>query len=190
LTYGNVSELARQADALERLANVDAMTGVNNWRQFIALAETEWARYKRYGHPLGMLMIDIDRFKSVNDEYGHDAGDQVIKAVAETLRMHKRAHDIIGRLGGEEFDIILLEATLEKAVVAADRFRQLVADHAVAVAGRTIPITVSIGVGVCRAETAGIGELIKEADVALYDAKRTGRNCVCRFDPGQKDQTP
>jgi len=183
LTYGNVSELARQADALERLACVDAMTGLNNRRHFLALAETEWSRFRRYGRPLGLLMIDIDRFKSVNDTYGHDVGDEVIKSVAEILQQHKRTSDFSGRLGGEEFALLLPEATLDNAIAAAERFRELVADHVITAAGHRIPVTVSIGASIGRTEMAGIGELLKEADIALYEAKRSGRNRVCRFDP-------
>ena len=81
LSYGNVSELAKEAAALERLASLDSLTGLNNRRHFMALAEMEWSRFKRYGRPLAVLMLDIDFFKSVNDCYGHDAGDEVIKAV-------------------------------------------------------------------------------------------------------------
>jgi diguanylate cyclase (GGDEF)-like protein len=129
LTYGNVSELARQADALERLACVDGMTGLNNRQHFLVLAEYEWARFKRYNRPLAFLMIDIDQFKSVNDTYGHDVGDEVIKSVADTLKKYKRTSDIVGRFGGEEFALMLPEATLDSAVTAAERLRQLVANR-------------------------------------------------------------
>jgi diguanylate cyclase (GGDEF)-like protein len=183
LTYGNVSELTHQADALEQLASVDGMTGLNNRRNFMVLAESEWSRFKRYGRPLALLMIDIDLFKSVNDTYGHDAGDEVIKSVAEILQSHKRASDIVGRLGGEEFALILPEATLDRAASAGERFRQLVADRVVTAGERSISVTISIGASVCHADTSGIDELLKQADVALYQAKRSGRNRVCRFDP-------
>lgn len=186
LTYGNVSELADQAEALERLACVDGLTGLNNRRHFLALAAGEWARFQRYERPLALLMIDIDLFKSVNDHYGHDAGDEVIRAVTEVLQKNKRASDIAGRLGGEEFALILPEATRDSAVAAAERLRRLVADHAVVVARQRLAITVSIGVSICRSQMSGFDELLKEADVALYEAKRAGRNCVCRFEPGER----
>jgi diguanylate cyclase (GGDEF)-like protein len=185
LTYGNVSELTRQSDALERLASVDAMTGVANRRHFLSCADMEWDRHKRYGGSLAVLMIDIDRFKSVNDQYGHDAGDVVIKAMADTLKKSKRATDIVGRLGGEEFALLLLEATLDNAAKAGERFRQLVADRDIVADGRHIPVTISVGVSVSRPETSGIRELLKQADVALYEAKHSGRNRVCRFNPDQ-----
>jgi diguanylate cyclase (GGDEF)-like protein len=183
LSYGNVSELAQHADALERLASVDGMTGLNNRRNFLALAEIEMSRFKRYGRPLALLMIDIDFFKSINDRYGHDAGDEVIKAVADILQNHKRTSDIVGRLGGEEFALILPESTFDSAVAAGDRLRQFIAERTINVHGRSIEITVSVGVSVCRGETCLTGELLKEADIALYEAKRTGRNRVCRFTP-------
>ena len=129
LTYGNVSELAHHADALERLASIDGMTGLNNRRHFLVLAEIEWARFKRYGRPLGVLMIDVDRFKAVNDTFGHAAGDHVIKAVAEVLQKHKRSSDISGRFGGEEFVLLLPEANLDSALAAGERLRKLVAAH-------------------------------------------------------------
>jgi len=182
LTYGNVSELAREADALERLACSDGMTGLNNRRHFLVLAETEWSRFKRYGRPLAMLMIDIDLFKSVNDKYGHDAGDEVIKSVANVLQTHKRVSDIAGRLGGEEFALMLPEATLDNACAAGERLKQLVANQIVTANGQDIPVTISVGVSVSHAGTAGINELLKQADLALYQAKRSGRNRVCRFE--------
>jgi diguanylate cyclase (GGDEF)-like protein len=182
LTYGNVSELAHRADALERLACVDGMTGVNNRRHFRALADSEWSRHQRYGRPLAVLMIDIDCFKAVNDTYGHDAGDEVIKGVAGVLQRNKRAHDILGRLGGEEFALLLIEANVDNAVAAAERLRRLVADCVITVHKHRIPVTVSVGLSVCHAEAGGIDELLKQADIALYEAKRTGRNRVCQFD--------
>ncbi len=183
LTYGNVSDLVREAEALERLAAIDGMTGLNNRRNFLSLAETEWARFRRYGRPLALLMCDIDHFKRVNDSYGHDAGDEVIKTVADILQKQKRASDIVGRLGGEEFALVLPEATLDSAVAAGERLRKLVAEHVIAVGGERVAVTISVGASVCDAATAGVEELIKQADLALYEAKRSGRNCVCRFTP-------
>lgn len=188
LTYGNVSELADQAESLERLACIDGLTGLNNRRHFLALAETEWSRFQRYGRPLSLLMIDIDLFKSVNDTYGHDAGDEVLKAVTEILRKHMRASDIAGRLSGEEFAILLPETTLDRAGAAAERLRHLVAESVIAVEGRGIAVTVSIGASVGRPEMSGFDELLKEADIALYDAKYSGRNRVCQFGHAGSDR--
>jgi diguanylate cyclase (GGDEF)-like protein len=183
LTYGNVSDLVHHAEILERLAAVDGMTGLYNRRQFLALAEKEWTRSRRYGRPLALLMIDIDLFKSVNDRFGHHTGDEVIKAVAGILANCKRASDIVGRMGGEEFALVLPEATLDNACVAAERLKQLVAEHVITVEGCPVPITISIGASFAQADTSGVEELMKQADFALYEAKRSGRNRVCRFEP-------
>ena len=154
LTYGNVSDLVREAEALERLAAIDGMTGLNNRRNFLALAESEWTRFRRYGRPMALLMLDIDHFKSVNDSYGHDVGDEVIKTVADILQKQKRASDIAGRLGGEEFALVLPEATLDSAVAAGERLRKLVADYVVTAGGLRIAVTISVGASNCHAATA------------------------------------
>lgn len=181
LTYGNVGELADRAESLERLACVDGLTGLNNRRHFLALAENEWSRFQRYGRPLALLMIDIDFFKSVNDTYGHDAGDAVLKAVAESLHRSKRSSDIAGRLGGEQFALILPEATIDRAVSAAERYRTLIGGRPIIAMGRQISVTVSIGVGIAEADMSGFEDLLKRADVALYEAKNSGSNRVSRF---------
>lgn len=183
LSYGNVSELAKEAAAFERLACLDGLTGLNNRRHFMVLAEMEWSRFKRYGRPLAVLMLDIDFFKSVNDCYGHDAGDEVIKAVADILQKHKRTSDIVGRVGGEEFALLLPEASSESAAAAGEKFRRLVAECEILTGDERIPVTLSVGVGAAHDQTSGIGQMLKEADIALYEAKRSGRNRVCRFEP-------
>lgn len=181
LSYGNVSELAKEADMLERLACLDGMTGLNNRRHFMALSEMEWSRFKRYGRPLALLMIDIDFFKSVNDRYGHDAGDEVIKTVADVLQKHKRSSDIVARMGGEEFALLLPEASLESAVAAGERFRRLLTDCRIEFGEDRLQVTISVGAAACHPETCGMEQLLKEADIALYEAKRSGRNRVCGF---------
>jgi diguanylate cyclase (GGDEF)-like protein len=183
LTYGNVSDLVREADALGRLAAIDGMTGLNNRRNFVLLAEAEWTRFRRYGRPMALLMLDIDHFKAVNDTYGHDVGDEVIKAVADVLQTHKRASDTVGRLGGEEFALVLPEATLDSAVAAGERLRKLVAERGVDAAGSRVAVTVSVGASIGQTDTPGVEELLKQADLALYEAKRSGRNRVCRYAP-------
>lgn len=183
LTYGNVSELARQADAFEQLACVDGLTGVYNRRHFLTLAEIEWSRFQRYRRPLALLMVDIDHFKSVNDRYGHDVGDTVIKSVAQMLQCHRRASDIVGRLGGEEFALMLPEATLDNAATVGERLRRFVEEAAVKAGEIILSVTVSIGASASDDGTAGVEALLKQADVALYQAKHSGRNRVCRFEP-------
>jgi diguanylate cyclase (GGDEF)-like protein len=183
LTYGNVSGLVRRADMFERLASVDGMTGLYNRRHFLALAEAEWARFRRYGRAPALLMIDIDRFKSINDGYGHDVGDRVIKEVAGLLRTTMRATDTLGRVGGEEFAAMLPEATLDSACNAGERLRATVAERVVTANGERLPVTVSIGAVLAEPQMRGVEDLMKGADIALYEAKNSGRNRVCRYAP-------
>jgi diguanylate cyclase (GGDEF)-like protein len=188
LTYGNVSDLVRETEALERLASIDGMTGLNNRRSFLSLAEAEWTRFRRYDRPMALLMCDIDHFKRVNDTYGHGVGDEIIKTIADILQKQKRASDTAGRLGGEEFALILPEATLDSAVAAGERLRKLVAEHVIAAGGTRIPVTISVGASICHAATSGVEELLQQADLALYEAKRSGRNRVCRYtQPAEPD---
>jgi diguanylate cyclase (GGDEF)-like protein len=189
LTYDNVSELVEHAEALERLASTDPMTGLYNRRRFLALAEAEWSRFARYKRPFAMLMADIDLFKSINDRFGHDVGDEVIKAVADTLETSKRTSDSVGRLGGEEFALLLPESTLDSACIAAERLRRLVADRIVNAGDMRVPVTISVGASVAQPQTTGIDELLKQADLALYEAKRSGRNRVCRFEASAPSAT-
>jgi diguanylate cyclase (GGDEF)-like protein len=182
LSYGNVSELAKEADMLERLACLDGLTGLNNRRHFMVLAEMELSRFRRYGRPLALLMMDIDFFKSINDRYGHDVGDEVIKTVGDVLQNHKRSSDIVGRIGGEEFALLLPEASLDSAAAAAERLRRLTADCPISAGDERIQVTISVGAGACHDETCTIEQLLKEADIALYEAKRSGRDRVCRFE--------
>lgn len=113
LTYCDISDLVRSAEQLEKLATIDSMTGLFNRRHFLALAAAEWSRFLRYQRPLSMLAIDVDHFKSVNDRYGHAVGDEAIASVAATCQQCKRASDIVGRIGGEEFAVLLPETDPE-----------------------------------------------------------------------------
>jgi diguanylate cyclase (GGDEF)-like protein len=183
LSYGNVSELAKEAAVFERLACLDGLTGLNNRRHFMTLAEMEWSRFRRYGRPLALLMMDIDFFKSVNDRYGHDVGDEVIKTIGNIMQNHKRTSDVVGRIGGEEFALLLPEAASDNAAAVGERFRRLVAECSLDAGIERISVTLSVGVGATHDQTSGIEQMMKEADVALYEAKRSGRNRVCRFEP-------
>ena len=127
VTYGNVSDLVRSADEMADLAMKDALTGIYNRRHFNARLDNEWKRFRRYNRPLSLLLLDIDHFKSINDRYGHDVGDQVIIAVARCCGMQTRDSDVVARIGGEEFAILLPETELADARVAAERLRRAVA---------------------------------------------------------------
>ena len=130
LTYCDVTDLVRNAEQLERLATIDSMTGLYNRRHFLDQADAEWSRFQRYQRPLSMLMVDIDHFKQVNDRYGHAVGDETIVAVAGACAKGKRQSDIVGRLGGEEFAILLPETDLAQATIVADRLCKAIAAHA------------------------------------------------------------
>jgi diguanylate cyclase (GGDEF)-like protein len=178
VTYGNVSDLVRTADEMAELAMKDALTGIYNRRHFMAELDSEWKRFRRYEHPLSILLLDIDHFKSINDRYGHDIGDQVIVAVARLCGTQTRDSDVAARIGGEEFAIMLPETNLDDARAAAERLRTAVAEHSVETSSGPLAVTVSIGAALAQASEAGLAGLMKRADEALYAAKRGGRNCV------------
>src|SRR5215510_3524114 len=178
VTYTDVTGLVRYAEELESLATVDGLTGLYNRRHFLALAENEWSRGKRYERPLSLLMLDIDLFKSVNDRFGHDVGDKVIVYVARMCTEMKRGSDIVARLGGEELVLLLPETDIDGALLVAERLRSSIAEQPVAVGSESLKVTVSIGVAQAVPAVAGIHELLKRADEALYAAKRSGRNRV------------
>lgn len=184
LIYSDVTDIVRNAEELERLATTDGMTGIYNRRHFLTLADREWARARRYGRPISFLMIDIDHFKSINDDFGHQAGDEMIVHLANLARDCKRECDVLARIGGEEFALLLPETDLPQAQVVAERLRSEVATKSLVVASRSIPATVSIGVATMVAAMSDISDLMKAADRALYDAKHAGRNrvicCVSR----------
>jgi diguanylate cyclase (GGDEF)-like protein len=168
-------EAARE---LERLATVDGLTGVLNRRAWLSLATTEMAVSVRYGHPVAVLMIDLDHFKQINDTHGHSVGDAVLKEVAYLLRKQLRAFDLAYRLGGEEFLILLPGSDLTHAEDLAERLRARVGSEQVA---GGIPVTMSFGVGASEAdETFDYPAVFARADAALYRAKSRGRDRVCR----------
>jgi diguanylate cyclase (GGDEF)-like protein len=182
LVYANVTDLVQQADRLKEMATVDGMTGLFNRRHFLALADIEWSRYQRHWRPLSLLMLDIDRFKSINDQFGHDIGDHVIMQIAEICRRYRRKSDLIARFGGEEFLLLLPESEASDAHEAAERLRRQVERSDLSIATHTIAATVSIGVAHATPNMRTIFDLIKAADHALYVAKNSGRNRVCGAD--------
>jgi diguanylate cyclase (GGDEF)-like protein len=178
LVYANVTDLVEQTERLKELATVDGMTGLFNRRHFLSLAEMEWSRHRRHGRPISILMLDIDRFKSINDRFGHHAGDHVIVTIAELCRHEKRNSDVVARFGGEEFLLLLPETQLTQARQFAERLRRAVEVCDLSTAAHVIRATVSIGVAEATSTMETIFHLIKAADHALYTAKNAGRNCV------------
>jgi diguanylate cyclase (GGDEF)-like protein len=179
LVYADVTDLVQHADQLKVLATVDGMTGLFNRRHFLSLAEIEWTRYQRHRRPMSLVLFDIDRFKSINDSFGHYAGDHVIMQIAEICRQQKRKSDITARFGGEEFLILLPETELVPAQRVAERLRRKVENSPIALASNVISTTISVGVAEVDPAMASIFDLIKLADKALYLAKDSGRNRVC-----------
>src|SRR6185295_6884032 len=145
LTYCDVTDLVRNAQQMEELATTDVMTGLCNRRHFWTLAAAEWSRFQRYYRPLSVLMIDVDHFKGVNDRYGHAVGDEVLVAVANACREGKRNSDIVGRIGGEEFAMLLPETDLGQARIVAERVRQSIAASALQAHEAHFNVTASIG---------------------------------------------
>ena len=168
------SELKAQQDALERLATTDTLTGLPNRRRLEEACSIQMARVKRHGERLSVVMIDVDKFKSVNDTYGHQVGDQILQHVAVVLDETVRESDFVGRWGGEEFMILCPATKLDDACVVAEKVRAAIEAHDFPVVGTK---TASFGV----AELA-VGEplehAVERADAALYTAKENGRNRV------------
>lgn len=162
---------------LARLATTDSLTGAANRRHFMELAEREVLRAHRYKHPTCLLALDVDHFKSINDTRGHAAGDDALQRLVGALRHQLRQTDILGRMGGEEFLVLLPETTAKDAMDIAERLRHAIAQLVVHSPGQPFRMTISVGV----AEQAGnetLQRLIIRADMALYAAKRAGRNRV------------
>ena len=174
----NINERKQLERELERLATTDPLTGVNNRRSFMATLEAEAKRADRYHRPLSVLMIDIDHFKSVNDTYGHAVGDQVLGLLAQSCVKISRRQDVIGRLGGEEFAVLVPESGLPGAQVLAERIRSTVADMEIPVPNGILRTSVSIGVTECRSAEESVAQALARADQALYRAKESGRNRV------------
>ena len=162
------------ASTMSYLANTDGLTRVSNRRHLEVLLEEEEKRAARYGNPFCVLLLDVDHFKRVNDAFGHDVGDEVLREMADLLFTSVRSVDHVGRWGGEEFLIVLPEVGLEEARTSAVRLKGLIEAHAFEPAGT---VTASFGVAEFNRDE-GLGALIKRADAALYGAKEEGRNKV------------
>jgi len=164
---------------LERLATTDPLTGSKNRRSFLDLFEKEYQRSKRYNHNFALFMMDIDHFKTINDTFGHDMGDMVLKILVAQSYSVLRDSDIFGRWGGEEFIIMLPETDLTKASAAAERLRAVLSESKLVTDTKEeVHFTVSIGFTVVTDKEATVHEIIKKADHALYQAKHLGRNRV------------
>jgi len=169
-------------DSLQQLAATDPLTGLANRRTLMELGDKECKRAQRFRHPLSLLMLDIDSFKSINDHWGHQLGDRVICATANICRLNSRdGLDIVARLGGEEFVLMLPETSGDVAAQRAEQLRHLLSSQQViSEHGDLVEFTVSIGVA-CFHRTMSMDQLLNDADKALYLAKKNGRNRVERY---------
>ena len=194
-THADVTErrkmeetLRRQTEELRVMATTDALTGLWNRRYFLEKAEEELQRAKRYGHPLSLIMVDIDFFKKVNDTLGHEAGDVVLRQVSDGLKRNLRKTDFVGRLGGEEFAVLLPEADCAQALIAAEALRRETAVLQITLADcRVVQVTASFGAAQ-RVGEDGVADVLRHADEALYKAKHEGRNrVVCWVAPPSQE---
>ncbi|MHC2437824.1 diguanylate cyclase (GGDEF)-like protein [Bradyrhizobium sp. USDA 4451] len=178
LTFVDITDLVNNARQLEVLATTDPLTGLFNRRHFLTTLDAEWSRFQRYYRSVSVLMVDIDHFKSINDRFGHAAGDEAIKAVAEICVRGKRKSDMVGRVGGEEFAVLLPETTLSRARTVAERIRKRAEGLTLSADDRPVRLTVSIGIAEATTSMPGVDALMKAADAALYQAKDRGRNRI------------
>ena len=185
----DISRRKQLEHELTRLATEDVLTRVSNRRHFFEHAAREVARGERFHEPQALLMIDIDHFKKVNDTYGHDIGDEVLKAMAHCCKNTLRAVDIFARLGGEEFGALLINTDLKKARMIAERIRENVELLGVQTEKGPVSFTVSIGLAAFSGGHKPLAERLKQADLALYKAKKAGRNRV-EFSTEIRDQAP
>lgn len=185
---------------LRVMAGTDYLTGADNRRSFMARAQQEFMRARRYGHALSVLMLDIDRFKSINDTYGHQAGNEVLKTFVQKSKSIFRQTDIVGRLGGDEFGVIMVETSTDGARLVANRLKNELAKTSIDCGNcvqskamfdnpttgpmpkdqeqKIVNITVSGGVATLTNSDSSVDEIINRADEALYKAKRKGRNSI------------
>lgn len=183
----DVTKARRQEEQLRILATTDGMTKLLNRRRFMEMVEREFQRSCRYGNPLSFIMFDVDKFKNINDTYGHDVGDTVLKTIASTAKRIVRDVDILGRIGGEEFAVGLPETDLNGAGLLAEKLRAAVEKSEVVLEdGTVISFTISLGVATLGGACEHADGLMKEADTALYKAKNNGRNRVEFFEPEQE----
>lgn len=160
------------------LASIDPLTKAMTRRQFFNIAEAEFQRYVRYHRTLSVLVMDADRFKDINDTYGHHAGDHVLRSLSLVVLEQKRAQDTFGRLGGEEFGLLLPETNLQQAMIVAERIQKTWAQTPCVVDDQVIHSTISVGAAEVTPEDRSFEDLLRRADQMMYKAKEAGRNRV------------
>lgn len=183
------SRIIRMQRSLRDIADTDPLTGAHNRRFFMRRFNEEISRESRYGSPFAVMMIDIDHFKSINDTFGHAAGDAALIQTVDCLRNVVRDQDVVGRLGGEEFAVLCCETDVDGALALAERLRREIADIMVDHDQSVIRFTASFGVAGPGSDADTAETLLADADEALYWAKETGRNRVALGGSGEKKQS-
>ncbi len=169
---------AKYHEEIYRMTIVDGLTQIHNKRALFENLEKELTRARRYERQLSLLIFDIDYFKRINDQYGHLAGDYVLRELARVVQERIRRDELFARYGGEEFVVVLPETPLQGAVTLAENLRTRVASHGFVFQGERIPVTISVGCSALKDDKVAT-DLIQRADEKLYEAKRSGRNRVC-----------
>lgn len=170
--------LSARSETLEQAALTDGLTGVQNRRYFDDALKEYLGEFRRIGKPVGLMLLDLDHFKQVNDTHGHDVGDEVLKAVAKTLKDMTRYHDVVARLGGEEFAVVAPNMDPDLLLKLAERIRRAIAGLAVKSGNVSLRVTTSVGLSVWDGKE-NAEDFFRRADKQLYEAKRLGRNRVC-----------
>ncbi len=184
------TERRNMEEALRDMASRDPLTGIYNRRSFMELARQQLARAHRFHEPLAVFVLDVDHFKRINDTYGHATGDDALRMVAGGCQAILREYDILGRLGGEEFVVVLPGATADETRVVAERVRRNLARMAIPAPDAPFHLTSSIGIAGLEGATDTLEKAIHRADLALYSAKREGRNRVVVYEPGMRASEP
>jgi diguanylate cyclase (GGDEF)-like protein len=174
-------ELEKAHEELEQLAMTDSLTGINNRRFFMQLISDEVERTRRYGHPLSLLALDIDNLKEINDMYGHEVGDELLRSFSNHCKSNLRPSDKLARLGGDEFAALLIQTDENTAQIIAERLRGTVEGMEIQINNHKIKTSVSIGLVTATDDILTVEELLNKADEALYQAKNRGRNQVATW---------
>ncbi len=169
---------------MQELSITDSLTLLFSRRHFLERFKEELLRSKKFGHKLSFLMVDIDKFKDINDKYGHLVGDAILRGVSMTIKETVRQIDFVGRYGGEELSIVLAETDKEKALFAAERLRQAIESKTIKAYDEELKVSVSVGIATFPHNGNETEMLLEAADKALYLAKQRGRNKVCVYEPG------
>lgn len=174
----DLTEYKRLQSHLENMANTDSLTGLSNRQSFLHRAEKEFVRARRYTRPLSAVMIDVDHFKAINDRYGHAVGDVVLREVSAICQYSLRGSDLLGRIGGEEFVLLLPDTPQSNAIFVAERMREQLAKTPIKIDGLVLNTTASFGVASMIDADINFNSMLERADEAMYHAKHDGRNKV------------